>query len=72
MFALFIYSLVQKLIFEVELLCEHKVFFETLVPVSPDEIIALSFAADVAHEIDLELMVTNSFLHHRKETRAEI
>jgi hypothetical protein len=52
-FALFNSSLVQNLVFKVELLCQHEVLFESLISVSPNEVVAMSFTANVPNKIDL-------------------
>ena len=64
MFALFILSLVQNLIFKVELLCEHKVLLESLVFISSYKAVSELFASDVAFQIDFMVAEANTFLDH--------
>jgi len=64
MFALFILSLVQNLIFEVELLCEHKVLLESLVLVCSYKAVSEFFGSDVAFQIDFMVAEANTFLYH--------
>ena len=64
MFALFILSLVQNLIFEVELLCEHKVLFESLVLVCSHKAVSEFVASDMAFQINFMVTEANTFLNH--------
>ena len=69
MFALFILSLVQNLIFEVELLSEHKVLLESLVFVCSNKAVSELFACDVAFQIDFMVTEANTFLDHGEKSR---
>ena len=64
MFALFILSLVQYLIFKVELLWEHKVLLESLVFISSYKAVSEFFASDVAFQINFMVSEANTFLDH--------
>ena len=66
MFALFIYSLVQNLIFEVKLLCEHEVLLESLVLECSNKAVSELAASDVAFQIDFMVAEANTFLDHRE------
>ena len=64
MLALFILSLVQNLIFKVELLCEHEVLLESLVFICSYKAVSELFASDIAFQIDFMVTETNTFLDH--------
>ena len=64
MFALFIYSLVQNLIFEVELLCKHIVLLESLVLVCSNKAVSEFFPCDMAFQINFMVTEANPFLDH--------
>ena len=64
MFALFILSLVQNLIFEVKLLCKHKVLLESLVFVCSNKAVSELVAGDVAFQINFMVTEANTFLDH--------
>ena len=64
MFALFIYSLVQNLIFKVELLCEHEVLLEFLVFVCSNKAVSELVAGDMVFHINFMVTEANTFLDH--------
>ena len=64
MFALFIYGLVQNLIFKIELLCEHKVLLESLIFICSNIAISELVAGDVAFQINFMVTEANPFLDH--------
>ena len=68
--ALLIFCSVQNLVFKVELLCQHVVLFKSLISVSSYEVSSMLSAGNIPSQIDLVLMIPNSFLDHSEDSRA--
>ena len=72
MFALFIYSLVQNLIFKVKLLCKHEVLLESLVFICSNKAVSELVASDVTLQINFMVTEANTFLDHGEKTRTKL